>query len=362
MVHRIGFRNTSPISYRAYNILLASLLLMLFSPVLIITAVALYGTQGPSIFYLGERLGYKMKPFKILKFRTLCSDRARAATINCTLRADANIETPLGKILRECRLDELPQLINVILGDMNICGPRPVRREIANIEASRIDGYAKRFEVRPGLIGPAQAYFGHGASKRLRARMNNLAVRTPVSIIAELRLFSGIAFAIFARVSNKIIRLLPLRQKTTQRKEIWLSQIDTESAILVESMDSIKITLDVDQNVDQALEGDWLLFIRLRSGGLRRARIRIKKTETPGGFLYEAIDEVGAFVIERYALGNVVVAPRIFMVDLDDDTRVLSQNCPDDRRTHRASARLIRTETYEEVAFRSAPVQPDSTA
>lgn len=358
MDYRIGFHATSPISYRIYNILLSSLLLTLLSPVIITIAIALFATQGRSIFYQGVRLGYRMKPFKIIKFRTLCSDRARAATINCTLPANANLETPLGKILRECRLDELPQFINVIRGDMNICGPRPVRREIADIEARRIDGYAKRFEVRPGLIGPAQAYFGHGASKRLRARMNNLAVRTPVSIIAELRLFGEIVFAIFARATNKISRRVPLLRKDKHRKEIWLSQVDTKSVIWVDGIDGIRITLDA----DEATEGVWFLFVRLKSGGIRRARVLLKKSGTSGNYLYEAIDEVSAFVIERYALGNVVVPPRIHMVASLYHIAVPPQIGPKNGEKHRGRAGHLWGRTYPTANLHPAVPEQDKSA
>lgn len=301
--------------YRIYNVAFSFFLLAILSPVIIATALALFATQGRTIFYRGERIGKDMKPFQIIKFRTLCPERAKMITADRTLPADSNIETPLGKILRETRLDELPQIINVIRGDMNICGPRPVRREIANIEAGRVAGYKTRFEVRPGMIGPAQACFGHGASKRLRARINNQAVRRPVSIIAEQGLLARIGLAIFAKAARKIIKVATGTAGVKPRKNIWLTCVGSTNRIAVKNMDRELIT----SNADLKAGTIYSLSIPLKSGGIRRARVQLTATETQGAYAYVALDDVSAYMIERYALGHVVVQPHILMGAIEDD-------------------------------------------
>jgi len=184
----VGFRPSNSAAYRAYNVAGALGFLIISLPILVVLIAAVMLTQGFSIFYSGERLGKDKKVFKIYKIRTLCAKRAAELTKDKTLPADADIFTPLGRILRDTRLDELPQILNILKGDMNICGPRPVRAAIRDIHVNDIPDYDIRFEVKPGMLGPTQAYFGHGTSKKFRARMNNMAVRQPVSIKAELRL------------------------------------------------------------------------------------------------------------------------------------------------------------------------------
>lgn len=304
----IGFRDTWPFGYRLYNVAVATLLLVALSPTILLLAFLLLITQGPNILYFGPRMGKNQRPFQIIKFRTLCPKRARAITADRTLPADANIETRLGKILREVRLDELPQLVNIIRGDMNICGPRPVRPEIAAIESRRIKGYEKRFDVRPGLIGPTQACFGHGASKRIRARMNNLAVNRPVNIAAELSLLVRIGSSILHRIGKKSVKFAKRFStgKTSAFKDIYLSDIVQNKPSLVHRIDMSSLSV---RGVD--LPSDGHLAIRLHSGALRRARVKLTQSGAPGIFNYKPVNEVDAFVIERYALGRVIIPPRV---------------------------------------------------
>ncbi|WP_281827546.1 sugar transferase [Jannaschia rubra] len=308
----VGFRSTSPRLYRLYNVVFAIALLVLLAPLLLLIAGMLAVTQGPKVLYRGPRIGKDKRQFQIIKFRTLCPDRARTVTADRTLPADANIETPLGKFFRETRLDELPQLLNIVRGDMNICGPRPVRAEIAAIEGQRIPDYDLRFAVRPGLIGPTQACFGHSASKRLRARMNNRAVRRPVSIGAELALLGRIGLSILQRLSGKIETAAGRlgRREGAAPLDIWLSDDAGEVRVPVLRIDLRSVTLARPPVAQPVVP----LSIRLESGAVRRARVRLTTTETRGLFAYEAVDELSAFVIERYALSRVVIPPRVARV------------------------------------------------
>lgn len=304
--HQIGFRPRHEFLYRVYNALLAALFLLVFLPLLGLISLMLFCTQGRGIFYRGARLGRNQQEFHILKFRTLCSRRAKEVTRDRTLPMDAGIETPLGGILRETRLDELPQLFNVLRGDMNICGPRPVRAEIAQIERGRIPDYDRRFDVRPGLIGPTQAYFSHGSSKRLRARMNNRLVARPVSVLAELGLLGRVGAAMLVRIAGRIGGRVSLK-RADRRPDIRLVIRDGEEICLVEKIGLRRIT--VPSLPDDMTGARAVLYIRLRAGGLRRARILLSGPEEGGEYSYTAESEYGEFVIERYALGLVVVRP-----------------------------------------------------
>lgn len=312
----VGFRTASPKAYRTYNFTVAFALLVLAAPTLIVISLFLAITQGPKIIYRGPRIGKDQREFHILKFRTLCPHRAKLVTADRTLPADANIETPLGKFLRETRLDELPQLLNILMGDMNICGPRPVRAEIAEIERRRTSGYDTRFDVRPGLIGPTQACFGHSASKRLRARMNNLAVRRPVDISAELALLGRIGLSILERLSGKAMRILT-RKKMKSTKDIWIENRSFGERMSVHAID-LKTVRIARPNVSQGIH---YMVIRLQSGAVRQARVELQPTSTNGVFSYQVVDEIGAYIIERYALGRVVIPPRVAYVAMAETTQ-----------------------------------------
>lgn len=323
----IGFRPRNEIAYRVFNFCAAAVLIALTLPLFLTISLLLLVTQGREIVYRGTRLGEDQKPFRILKFRTLCSTRAQALTYNCTLPIGANIETPLGNLLRESRLDELPQLFNILMGDMNICGPRPVRPEIAAIERERIRDYDLRFTVKPGLIGPTQACFGHGASKRVRARMNNRLVRRPVSIPAELGLLGCIAMSVLARIGRKIGHaMLRTASVSKPRRDMWLAMEDGDRMCQVESIGMRRIGV---QGVTGGMvSGTAVLYIRLRSGALRKARVILSDSESHGVFNYSAETEFGEFIIERYALGLVVVPPKVGSLRTrEDSVREFEQAC-----------------------------------
>ena len=127
---------------------------------LIVLAIRL-DSRGPA-FYRQIRLGQNGRPFRIVKFRTMCNDAeadgARWATPN-----DARV-TRLGRFLRKSRIDELPQLWNILTGDMSIVGPRPERPEFVEQLAEWIPHYRQRHLIKPGLTGWAQIHYGYGDS------------------------------------------------------------------------------------------------------------------------------------------------------------------------------------------------------
>jgi sugar transferase (PEP-CTERM system associated) len=141
---------------------LAAFLLVVTAPVLAVVAIAIRATSpGPAIFSQ-PRVGLASLPFTIYKFRTMCqeseADGAQWATEN-----DSRI-TPLGRFLRKSRLDELPQLWNILLGQMSFVGPRPEQPTFVRTLRQAIPYYEQRHAVRPGLTGWAQVKYPYGAS------------------------------------------------------------------------------------------------------------------------------------------------------------------------------------------------------
>ena len=119
--------------------------------------------RGP-IFYSQIRTGYLQKPFKIIKLRTMFINSEKDG-VKWSTKNDKRI-TKIGRILRLTRIDELPQLISVLKGEMSLIGPRPERPEIDDYLIERIPYYELRYSVRPGLSGWAQVNYPYGASQK----------------------------------------------------------------------------------------------------------------------------------------------------------------------------------------------------
>ena len=143
------------VTKRLFDTTFAVILLVVTAPIMLLVALAVRLTSRGAVIYRQRRVGRGGVPFTILKFRTM-RDEAEMATGPVLATKDDPRVTPLGRLLRATRLDELPQLWNVLRGDMSFVGPRPERPEFVEGYQSGIQGYVERFRVRPGLTGYAQ--------------------------------------------------------------------------------------------------------------------------------------------------------------------------------------------------------------
>ncbi len=147
---------------RIADIVLASLLLVLAAPILAFSGVLLLATDGPPILYRQVRIGQFGRPFTMLKLRTMARD-AEPNGPEFASEADPRISR-VGQVLRRFRLDELPQLINILKGEMSLVGPRPERPEFVSRLSEKIPYYAFRTAVPPGLTGWAQVNTSYARS------------------------------------------------------------------------------------------------------------------------------------------------------------------------------------------------------
>ncbi len=131
--------------------------LLIASPVLIVTGIVIKITSAGPVFYTQVRVGRYGRLFNIIKFRTMHSDAESQTGPVWTKRNDSRV-TAMGRFLRNTHIDELPQLINILKGDMAIIGPRPERPHFVDMLNNEIHGYSRRLSVKPGITGLAQCY------------------------------------------------------------------------------------------------------------------------------------------------------------------------------------------------------------
>lgn len=136
---------------------LALLLLLLLSPLLAVVGLLIKVTSGRPVVYTQVRVGKRRRPFTMYKFRTMSVDAERDGGARLASDRDARV-TAVGRWLRSSRIDELPQLFNVLNGTMSLVGPRPERPEFVERFLKEISGYDERFLVKPGLTGLAQVH------------------------------------------------------------------------------------------------------------------------------------------------------------------------------------------------------------
>ena len=143
---------------RLFDIVSSGIALILLSPIMLITALAIHFYDGGPAFYKQVRLTQNGREFKIIKFRSMRVDAEKDGIARLSSGENDERITPIGKFVRKCRLDELPQLWNIFVGDMSVVGPRPERPEIAQQYYEKMPDFKLRLQVKAGLTGYAQIY------------------------------------------------------------------------------------------------------------------------------------------------------------------------------------------------------------
>lgn len=149
-------KNTYDIIIRLFDFFISLVALLVLLPIFAVVIIILRFTGENEVFYLQQRVGYGMKPFLVIKFATMIKDSPNIGTGAITLKGDPRV-LPFGKILRKTKINELPQLFNILKGDMSLVGPRPLMEKqfkFYDVQDQEMIG-----QMKPGLTGVASVIF-----------------------------------------------------------------------------------------------------------------------------------------------------------------------------------------------------------
>ena len=209
-------RSTPKIEYlaikRLFDIVFSALFLIILSPILLITAIAVKVCDGGPVLYKQKRLTKGGKEFNILKFRSMTVDAEKDGVARLSTKNDSRI-TPVGKVIRACRIDELPQLVNILSGTMSFVGPRPERPEIAKQYEKDIPTFPLRLQVKAGLTGIAQVYGKYNSDPYEKLQMDLLYINR-MSVMEDIKLIFATVRILFLKESTSGID----EGKTTAKK------------------------------------------------------------------------------------------------------------------------------------------------
>ena len=201
LVKGTGLTPAERVAKRAMDILISAIVLLILSPLMLLIAAAIKLEDGGPIFFRQKRLTRHGREFDILKFRSMVVDAEKYAGAVLATDNDPRI-TRVGRIIRPFRLDELPQLLNILKGDMSIVGPRPERKVIADEYCKDIPEFAYRLKVRGGLTGYAQIYGKYNTSAYDKLRLDLMYIEN-YSLLLDIKLMILTIRILFSKESTE---------------------------------------------------------------------------------------------------------------------------------------------------------------
>ena len=187
---------------RIVDIIVSAFGLIVLSPILLVTAIAIKATDHGPVFYKQVRLTKNGREFNIFKFRSMRVDAEKDGVARLSTGDKDDRITPVGRIIRACRIDELPQLINILKGDLSIVGPRPERPEIAAQYCEEMPEFNLRLQAKAGLTGYAQVYGKYNTTPYDKLVMDLMYIAHP-SIIVDFKIMFATVKILFLPESTE---------------------------------------------------------------------------------------------------------------------------------------------------------------
>lgn len=212
LVKGTGLTPAQRVGKRMMDIILCAIAMIPAAPLMAAVAIAIKLEDGGPVFFKQKRLTRNNREFEILKFRSMIVDAEKYAGAVLATDNDPRI-TKVGKVIRATRLDELPQILNILKGDMSIVGPRPERKVIADEYYKDIPEFAYRLKVRGGLTGYAQIYGKYNTSAYDKLRLDLMYIEN-YSLMLDIKLIILTLRIIFSKESTEGID----KQQENQRK------------------------------------------------------------------------------------------------------------------------------------------------
>jgi len=301
-------------------------------------SVVVLVTSGWPVFLVQERVGAAGRRIHIIKFRTM---RVGVPVVaKALLEQKADLYTPVGPALRRSSLDELPQLWNVVRGEMSLIGPRPERPQVYEQHCKSIPGYSRRFAVRPGLVGPSQLFTPHGTHKRIRTWIDNVWARGPrdSSRSVGLVLFTALivtwkagtrlsAFAWEDVVRSKVLRRYREKRRLRRVKpagvlvSLRTDEVRTWTRVRLVDMNEEALLVLTNQRLVHGTTGRVRLEIHLAPGRVGRrvrnadcsvlvAQQRLSGTGCALVLQYRPLTPRSHYLLHQYCLQNSLASPR----------------------------------------------------
>ena len=303
------------------NSTIAIFLIICAMPLFLIISLLIKLRDNGPLLFKGIRLGLNKSPFVMYKFRTLPVGAQKVIGPDPLVDKHPMV-TPFAKFLRDTRIDEFPQLFNILFGNMVFVGPRPLRQEMYEKHCSHIKGYDIRFTKKPGLIGYSQLFTPHSSPQRIRSLIDNKFIRENKNYLWDLCLilFTSVVFfkllfhkgALFLwkhLIKTKILRrYTPKRSLALNRKKVKnvkayiLTKIKGKEIVVAEGS-----ILDIDENAfllsskEKIKPAEHVLLLeKERRKGLKKIKIRCKCT----GEIYREFQKGGGDANLLYSVIN----------------------------------------------------------
>ena len=190
------------VAKRLFDIFFSLVFIVFTAPIMLVIAVAVKAYDGGPVFYKQVRLTKDGKQFKIVKFRSMRVDAEKDGVARLSTGDKDPRITPIGRLIRAVRFDELPQLWNILIGDMSVVGPRPERPEIAEEYRKYIPGFDLRLQVKAGLTGYAQVYGKYNTNPYEKLEFDLLYINQ-MNIVTDLELMFNTFRILFSRESTE---------------------------------------------------------------------------------------------------------------------------------------------------------------